>query len=163
MRDAMPDPHPTPLAQPRAPRGAPGIAGRAEAPPSARVPADGDVARPAVREAVRRAAAEEARARLADARRFGSAEGSDRLAEPPPEVRRLLARMESSVAGYVRARRAAGVTVERVLPEVKCLVREAESCEGWRDPSDALLAHAVRWSIETYYDAPALRHVPSFY
>jgi len=42
-------------------------------------------------------------------------------------------------------------------------VREAESCEGWRDPSDALLAHAVRWSIETYYDAPALRHVPSFY
>jgi hypothetical protein len=59
------------------------------------------------------------------------------------------------------------VPVERVLPEVKCLVREAESCEGWRDPSDALMAHAVRWSIEAYYgayhDAPALRHVPSVY
>jgi hypothetical protein len=138
----------------------------ANAPAAFRIPADSPVDRPVVREAVRRtvtAAGEEARARVADAQRSGSTRRIEALDDPSPELRALLERMHSTVVGYVCVRRDQGVPVERVLPEVKRLVREAESSERWRDPSDLLMARAVRWSIEAYYDDPALRHVPRFY
>lgn len=83
--------------------------------------------------------------------------------EPAGELARLVAHLQSTVTSYVRERRREGVPVERVIPEVKCLVREAESCEGWRDPADTLMAQVVRWSIQAYYDEPALQHVPRFY
>jgi hypothetical protein len=68
-------------------------------------------------------------------------------------IARLLADLQTTVVSFVHARRAAGVPVERVLPEVVCLVRESESCEGWRDSSERLMAQVVRWSIDAYHDA----------
>jgi hypothetical protein len=50
-----------------------------------------------------------------------------------------------------------------VLPQVKRLVREAESLEGWTEGSDALTVQVVRWTIETYYDKPELRGSPQFF
>ena len=72
---------------------------------------------------------------------------------PSPEFTRLLEHLQTTVTSFVHARRAAGVPVERVLPEVVCLVRESESCEGWRDSSERLMAQVVRWSIDAYHDA----------
>jgi hypothetical protein len=83
--------------------------------------------------------------------------------EVSPQLLRLLEHLRSTVARYVSARRAEGAAVERVLPEVKCLVREAESSEGWRDGSDVIMAQVVRWTIAAYYDVPELQHVPRFY
>jgi hypothetical protein len=94
-------------------------------------------------------------------------EHPDAAAVPSRELVRLLTDLRAKLAEHVAGRRAAGASPERIIGEVRCLVREAESYEGWRDPSDALMSHAVRWSIEayygSYYDAPALRYVPSFY
>ena len=83
--------------------------------------------------------------------------------EPSPELVRLLAQLRSTVTRFTHERRAAGAAVERVVPEVKCLVREAASCERWVDPGDTLTARTVRWAIEAYYDQPELAHVPRFY
>jgi hypothetical protein len=83
--------------------------------------------------------------------------------EPSPELVRLLATLRARVVRHVAERRAAGASPERIVAEVRCLTREAESCEGWRDPSDTLLRQVVRWSIEAYYDEPELQHVPRFY
>jgi hypothetical protein len=71
------------------------------------------------------------------------------------ELAALLADLRVCVVNYVYRRRAEGAPVERVLPEVRCLVREAESCEQWSDPEDTLLAHAVRWGLEAYHDQTA--------
>jgi hypothetical protein len=66
----------------------------------------------------------------------------------------LLERLRMAVARYVCDRRVAGAPVERVLPEVKALVREAVAYEGWHDAAEALLRQVVGWTIATYYDAP---------
>jgi hypothetical protein len=105
------------------------------------------------------AVTQEARARLADAPRSGAADGVESLDAPSPELCRLLVHLRSTVTAYVVARRTDGIPIERVMPEMKCLVREAESCEAWRDPSDQLLAEVVRWGIEAYYDEPSQQHV----
>jgi hypothetical protein len=112
------------------------------------VPADGPVERPVVREAVH------TRVRLAAAEPFG---------EPSPELVRLLGHLQSTVTRFVHERREAGAAVERVIPEVKGLVREAASCEGWVDPADTLTAQVVRWTITAYHDEPELAHGPLFY
>jgi hypothetical protein len=71
--------------------------------------------------------------------------------------------LRASVVGYVDELRGEGVPVERTLEKVVRLVRDAEG-EGWRgDTTDPLLTHVVRWSIEAYYDDPALRGVPRFF
>jgi hypothetical protein len=70
-----------------------------------------------------------------------------------PELARLLHHLQTTVTRFVQARRAAGIAVDRVIPEVVCLVRESESCEGWRDGSERLMAQVVRWSIDAYHDA----------
>ena len=73
---------------------------------------------------------------------------------------RLLDHLRSTVAAYVTGRRADGAPIERVLPEVKCLAREAASCEQWYDPADTLMKQVVRWTIDAYYDQPDRRHAP---
>jgi hypothetical protein len=77
---------------------------------------------------------------------------------------RLLGNLRSTVDGHVRERREAGLPVERVLREVKGLVREASVLEGWFDPAaaDTLMAQVVRWTIMAYYDEPERAHVPRF-
>ena len=87
----------------------------------------------------------------------------DALDEPTPELLRVLTRLRTQLTRYVSRRRAAGVPIERVLPEVKCLVRESQSVERWADPAGTLMAQIVRMSITAYYDEPELRHVPRFY
>src|SRR5205085_900167 len=67
------------------------------------------------------------------------------------ELPELLANLRSSVTRHVGERRAAGVPIARVIPEVRCLVREAESCESVREPSDALLAQVIRWTVAAYF------------
>ena len=91
------------------------------------------------------------------------AQDPDALDEPTPELLRVLSRLRTQLTRYVARRRAAGVPIERVLPEVKCLVRESQSVERWADPAGTLMAQIVRWSITAYYDEPELRHVPRFY
>jgi hypothetical protein len=135
-------------------------------------PAAGDgrdhpIARPVMREAVRRAITEAAdlqrRASRVSSRRFATAEWDDPSEWTSPELLRLLTQLRGTVTRYAQERRAAHVPIERVVPEVKSVVREAESGEGWRDPADGLMAQVVRWTIEAYYDEPALQHVPRFY
>jgi hypothetical protein len=72
----------------------------------------------------------------------------------------LLGQLRSTVGRYVRDRRAAGLAVERVVPEVRGLVREASAREGWSDPADMLMTRVVGWTIGAYYDEPELAHVP---
>lgn len=68
-----------------------------------------------------------------------------------------LAELRAVTAHYVCGLRAEGVRPEQMLPRVKALVRDALVAERWRDPepTEALMAHVVRWSIEAYFDAPA--------
>ena len=122
-------------------------------PPSATAPD----ARPVMRETARDvalAADREMRTRgpLADA--------AGVLDAPSAELVRLLDHLRRTVGRHVRERRAAGLPIERVLPEVKGLVREATALEGWFDSADTLMAHVVRWIILAYYDQPELVHVP---
>ncbi len=81
----------------------------------------------------------------------------ERTGLPPaaPVVESLLRDLRATVVGYVGARRAEGVPIERVLPAVKGFVRVAELREGWCDPADALMGQVVRWAIAAYYDQPA--------
>ncbi len=71
--------------------------------------------------------------------------------------------LQASVADYVGELRGAGVPVERTLEKVVDLVRDAEGGAWGADASDPLLTQVVRWSIEAYYDDPALRGVPRFF
>jgi hypothetical protein len=82
---------------------------------------------------------------------------------PSPELARLLAMVRTEVTRYVVARRGVGAPIERVLPEVKCLVRASQVYERWDDPRDTLMTQVVHWVIGAYYDEPALAHVPRFY
>ncbi len=127
MPDAMSDPRPAPLDRP--------------------------VGRPAGRGPMRQPIARAVRASRV---RGGSRAPGAPLAlcgAPSPELTRLLRHLHTTVTHFVHARRAAGVAVDRVIPEVVCLVRESESCEGWRDRSERLMAQVVRWSIDAYHDA----------
>jgi hypothetical protein len=132
-------------------------------------PADVPVARPVVRDAdecVERSAitqaATQARARGAAERaaleRPPVATGAAAPAPPPSaELVALLDRLRAAVGRYVGGRRRAGAPVERVLPEVKALAREAVGYAGWHDPAEALMRQVVGWTIAAFYDAPAPR------
>lgn len=74
---------------------------------------------------------------------------------PSPELARLLAGLEEAVTRYVAGRRAEGAPSERVLSEVRCVVREAESADGAFHGSEALMAQVVRWALAAYQDADA--------
>ena len=87
----------------------------------------------------------------------------DPAVERAPRLVQLLAHLRSCVTCHVTERRAAGAPFDRVLLEVRSLVREAEACEGWRDASETLLAQVAWWSINAYYDEPELQHVADFH
>lgn len=118
------------------------------------------VVRDAVRHTVEQEVRERARARATDG---WAAACSVAETAPSAALVHLLNHLRSTVAAYVSGRRAEGAAIERVLPEVKCLVREAASCEQWHDPADTLMAQVVRWTIDAYYEQPELEHVPRFY
>jgi hypothetical protein len=63
----------------------------------------------------------------------------------------LLDRVHVAVTAYVRARRDAGVPVERVLARVKGFVRAAAVRERWPGPTGPLTAQVVRWSLEALH------------
>jgi hypothetical protein len=124
------------------------------------------VERPVVRDAVRVAVVDTLTYEvIAAARHPGRLGPADDVVAPAaaPELVRLLEHLRSTVVLYVRDRRAEGAPVERVLPEVKALVREAASCEQWFDPADSLMGQAVRWVIEAYFDEPEPARVPRFH
>jgi hypothetical protein len=83
--------------------------------------------------------------------------------EPLADLVRCRRHLRASVADYVGTLRTRGMPVERTLEKVQWLVREVEAGEGWADATDAVMTHVVRWSIEAYYDDPALRGVPRFF
>ena len=88
---------------------------------------------------------------------------ADPVAEPAARLFGFLDHLRASIGRYVAERRAAGAPLDRVLLEVRSLVREAEACEGWRDASETLLAQVAWWSINAYYDEPELQHVADFH
>jgi hypothetical protein len=114
------------------------------------VPVPNDM--PPVRDSVRRA--------ITEVRGVHGVRGGD---EPVADLVRCRGHLRTSVADYVGTLRRGGVPVERTLEKVQLLVREVEAGEGWADTTDALMTHVVRWSIQAYYDDPALHGVPRFY
>jgi hypothetical protein len=83
--------------------------------------------------------------------------------EPLADFVRCRPHLRASVTDYVGTLRTGGVPVERTIEKVRWIVREVEAGEGWADETDAVMTHVVRWSIEAYYDDPALRGVPRFF
>lgn len=82
-------------------------------------------------------------------------------AEPPalaPGLVAFLADMRAAVTTYVGRRRGEGTPVERVLPEVKILVRGAVCGAEMRGVAEVLVAHAVRWSIDAYHTSGKASH-----
>jgi len=71
--------------------------------------------------------------------------------------------LRASVVDYVGELRGEGMPVERTIEEVVGLVRDAEGVAWRAEASDPLLTRVVRWSIEAYYDDPALQGVPRFF
>jgi hypothetical protein len=92
---------------------------------------------------------------MRNARRDAMRDATSDHHAPSAELVHLMGRVRVLVVSYVRWRRAAGAPVERVLPEIEGLVRQAAASEGWLDPAESLAAEVVRWSIEAYHDAPA--------
>jgi hypothetical protein len=124
-------------------------------------PADCLVVRETVREAARHAIDEAvtlgARASAAAMTRAGA--GDAGAADALRALVGHLDQLRATLTRYVGERRDAGAPVERVLPEVKGLVREAAAREAaaralWVDTADALVAQVVRWTIAAYYDQP---------
>jgi hypothetical protein len=96
-------------------------------------------------------------------RAISEVRGAAAVAAPLADLVRCRPHLRASVADYVGTLRTDGVPVERTLEKVQWIVREVEAGEGWADATDALMTHVVRWSIEAYYDDPALRGVPRFF
>ena len=81
----------------------------------------------------------------------------------PADIDGLVAQLHATISAYVRERRAADVALDRVLREVRDLVRDAELLEGRPDELGVLMGQVVRWTIAAYFDDPELRNVPRFY
>jgi hypothetical protein len=135
-------------------------------PPSLRADraVDRPVAREAVRDAARHAVDEAvtlgARESAAALTRVGAGDAGA-TAAPSPALVGHLGHLRATLTRYVGERRDAGAPVERVLPEVKGLVREAAARELWLDTADALMGQVVRWTIVAYYDRPHDHPAPS--
>jgi hypothetical protein len=124
---------------------------------------DGAPAAWAITQAVTRASHARAAVVRASPVRLAQRDELPAVHESSPELVRLLEQLRATVTSYVERRRGAGAPVERVLPEVKALVRAAEPCIEWPYERGVFTARVVRWAIEAYYDQPELRHVPRFY
>jgi hypothetical protein len=125
----------------------------ADAPVARSVVPDADG--PAVPRAALEAVSEDAIARAAQAGPRPAASPLSPAAEPSVELVRLLGRLRTTVTRYVGDRRRAGAPVQRVLPEVRGLVREAVAYEGWYDPGETLMEQVVGWAVAAYYAEPA--------
>jgi hypothetical protein len=99
----------------------------------------------------------------ADCARRASEEIRAAARAPVPGARAYRPQLRASVVDYVGALRVAGMPVERTIEEVVGLVRDAEGVTWRGESSDPLLTNVVRWSIEAYYDDPALAGVPRFF
>jgi hypothetical protein len=75
-----------------------------------------------------------------------------------PALAGLLGQLRATLARYVGERRDAGLPVERVVPEVTALVRQATACEGWHDSAGALMTRVVGWTVAVYHDRPLVPH-----
>jgi hypothetical protein len=129
-------------------------------------PADVPVVRPVVREAdgyagrsaITKAATEPVMRDAAD--RAGLSRGpgatSDALlsTQVSADLIVLLDQLRTAVSHYVGERRLAGAPIERVLPELKALVREAVAYEGWHDVVEPLMRWVVGWTMAAFYDQP---------
>ena len=116
--------------------------------------ADGQAVRYAVTEAATAAVSRDAADRAAVEWRRPATGDRAPPAEPSADLARLLDHLRTTVVRYVSDRRRAGVPVQRVLPEVKGLVREAVAYEGWYDPAETLMQQVVGWTIAAYYGEP---------
>jgi hypothetical protein len=74
----------------------------------------------------------------------------DQAAGSETDVPTLLREARASIVEHVRLRRSEGASAERVVAELRCLVREAESCEEWHDEHDSLMARVVVWALDAY-------------
>jgi hypothetical protein len=117
--------------------------------------ADGYAVRSAITQAATEAVTQDAAERATLATRPMATDDSAPSAPASADLTRLLDHLRTVVACYVCDRRRAGAPIERVLPEVKGLVRAAVAHEGWHEPAAALMRHVVGWTIAAYYDAPA--------
>jgi hypothetical protein len=68
------------------------------------------------------------------------------------ELVRRLVHLRTILTRYVRARRTTGAPVDRVLVEVRDLVRIATAGERWPDPDGALVAQSLQWALATFHD-----------
>ncbi|HEY0776997.1 MAG TPA: hypothetical protein VGD56_03430 [Gemmatirosa sp.] len=139
----------SPVSTPCAPQ-AHATADRTALAPAARVPR--------ARELVLRSAAEVRRTEWRQpGGRTASRVGTQQRANdaPAPGLVGLLAALRTSVCAYVCTRRSAAAPIWHILPEVKALVFQADPDRGYSDTLELLTAHAVRWTIEAFYDLPA--------
>ncbi len=118
---------------------------------------DGDprAVRHAVASVVTNAVARDAAERAAEVWPRPAAGDAAASGERPPDLDRLVAHLRATVARYVVGRHDAGAPIERVLPEVKGMVREAAACEAWYDADETLMRQVVGWTIAAYYDGAA--------
>lgn len=82
---------------------------------------------------------------------FGPAE----LGGAPDALVDLLAALRSATTHYAGMLRREGVRPERVLPEVKALVRDVMAVDSAGDPATVRVieAQVVQWSLQAYYGA----------
>jgi hypothetical protein len=116
--------------------------------------ADGYAVRSAITKAATEAVTQDAAERAALARRPVATGDGLPSTQVSADLVVLLDQLRTAVAHYVRARRLAGAPIERVLPEVKGLVREAVAHEGSYDAAEALMRRVVGWTIAAFYDQP---------
>lgn len=124
-------------------------------------PVERPVARPVAREASPRVTSAAARVHegmqaLPWPSRDQAADHAARQASSPV-LRECLVGLRDAVEGYVGRRRDEGTPVERVLAEVKTLVRRAEGCDLSREATDALMPQVVLWGIHAFYDGDTPR------
>jgi hypothetical protein len=114
--------------------------------------ADGHAVRSGIRNAAAQAVARAAAERAAMQSRPVTTGDAAAAPQPSADLVGLLDRLRTAVVRYVGGRRLAGAPIERVLPEVKALVREGVAYEASHEPAEALMRQVVGWIIAAFYD-----------
>jgi hypothetical protein len=117
--------------------------------------ADGHVVRSAITRAAAAAVMRDAAERAAlEWRPVASGDAAPSMQASSADLIALLDQLRTAVVRYVADRREAGAPIQRVLPEVKGVMREAGAYEGWHDPAEVLMRQVVGWTIVAFYGAP---------